>query len=128
MLTLVFGNKSKEDALAMRDLFCSSVKGIPGYIENEILITSQLTKSDGTMFEDGESEYNVCGKDYKHVVMVCLSSDNQSDGTPEFDFGIKFSTLTNIFSVSILILLLNIILIGFNIFKCWSFDIKFFRY
>ena len=48
MLTLIFGNKSKEDALAMRDLFCSSVKGIPGYIENEILITSQLTKSDGT--------------------------------------------------------------------------------
>ena len=49
MLTLIFGNKSKEDALAMRDLFCSSVVGIPGYIDNEILITSQLTKSDGTM-------------------------------------------------------------------------------
>ena len=91
MLTLIFGNKSKEDALAMRDLFCSSVKGIPGYIENEILITSQLTKSDGTKFEDGESEYNVCGEDYKHVVMVCLSSDNQPDGTPEFDFGIDCS-------------------------------------
>ena len=91
MLTLIFGNKSKEDALAMRDLFCSSVKGITGYIENEILITSQLTKSDGTIFEDGESEYNVCGKDYKHVVMVCLSSDNQPDGTLEFDFGIDCS-------------------------------------
>ena len=91
MLTLIFGNKSKEDALAMRDLFCSSVVGIPGYIDNEILITSQLTKSDGTMFEDGESEYTVCGKTYKHVVMVCLSSDNQPDGTPEFDFGIDCS-------------------------------------
>ena len=88
MLTLIFGNKSKEDALAMRDLFRSSVTEIPGFVENEILITSQLVKPDGTMFEDGESEYNVCGKDYKHVVKVCLSSNNQPDGTPEFDFGI----------------------------------------
>lgn len=91
MLTLIFGNKSKEDALAMRDLFCSSAKGIPGYIENEILITSQLTKSDGTTFEDGESEYTVRGKIYKHVVMVCLASGNQPDETPEFDFGIDCS-------------------------------------
>ena len=88
MLTLIFGNKSKEDALALRDLFYSGVVGIPGYIENEIIITSQLSKSDGTMYEDGESEYTVCGKDYKHVVMVCLSSDNQPDGTPEIEFGI----------------------------------------
>ena len=91
MLTLIFGNKSKEDALAMRDLFCSSVVGIPGYIENEILITSQLSKPDGSMFEDGESEYTVSGKDYKHVVMVCLASNNQPEGTPEFDFGIDCS-------------------------------------
>lgn len=92
MLTLIFGNKSKEDALAMRDLFYSSVVGIPGYIENEIQIGSQLTKSDdGTLFEDGESEYNVNGKIYKHVVMVRLFSYNQPEGTPEFDFGIDCS-------------------------------------
>lgn len=91
MLTLIFGNKSKEDALAMRDLFYSSVVGIPGYIENEILIESQLTKSDGTLFEDGESEYNVNGKNYKHVVVVRLYSYNQPEGTPEFDFGIDCS-------------------------------------
>ena len=89
MLTLVFGNKSKEDALAMRDLFCSGTVGIPGYIENEIQITSQLSKSDGTMFEDGESEYTVCGKTYKHVVMISLASDNQTEETPEIEFGIE---------------------------------------
>ena len=88
MLTLIFGNKSKEDALALRDLFCSGVVGIPGYIENEIIITSQLCKSDGTMYEDGESEYTICGKTYKHVVMVSLTSDNQSEETPEIEFGI----------------------------------------
>lgn len=91
MLTLIFGNKSKEDALAMRDLFCSSAVGIPGYIDNEILITSQLSKPVGTLFEDGESEYTVNGKEYKHVVMVCLASDNQPEGTPEFVFGIDCS-------------------------------------
>ena len=88
MLTLVFSNKSKEDAINLRDLFCSSVKGIPGFIENEILITSQLSKPDGTMYEDGESEYTVCGKLYKHVVMVTLASDNQPEETPEIEFGI----------------------------------------
>ena len=89
MLTLIFGNKSKKDALALRDLFCSGVAGIPGYIENEIIITSQLSKPDGTMYEDGESEYTVCGKTYKHVVMVSLTSDNQSEETPEIEFGIN---------------------------------------
>ena len=86
MLTLVFGNKSKEDAIALRDLFSTGVKGIPGFIENEILITSQLSKPDGTMHEDGESEYTVCGKTYKHVVLIMLSSDNQSEETPEIEF------------------------------------------
>ena len=45
MLTFVFGNLTKSNALAMRDVFCSSLVGIPGFIENEIMVSSALVEN-----------------------------------------------------------------------------------
>ena len=57
MLTFVFGNKSKEDAFAMRDLFCSALVGIPGFIENEIMVSSVIYDDEGNEYPDGEGIY-----------------------------------------------------------------------
>jgi hypothetical protein len=90
MLTLVFGNKTKEDALAMRDLFCSSLVGIPGFIENEIMVSSSLVDKEGNTYPDGESIYESDdGTVYEHAVMLSLASDNQPEGTPDFVFTIN---------------------------------------
>lgn len=89
MLTFVFGNLTKSNALAMRDVFCSSLVGIPGFIENEIMVSSALVDKNGNTYPDGESIYEQDGFVYKHVVMVTLSSDNQPAGTPEFVFCIN---------------------------------------
>ena len=73
MLTFVFGNKTKEDALAARDLFCSS-----------------LVDKEGNTYPDGESIYESDdGTVYEHAVMLSLASDNQPEGTPDFVFTIN---------------------------------------
>ncbi len=89
MLTFVFGNKSKEDAFAMRDLFSSALVGIPGFIENEIMVSSIIHDNEGNEYPDGEGIYDCDGVIYNHVVMVTLQSDNQPNGTPEFVFGVN---------------------------------------
>lgn len=90
MLTLVFGNKTKEDALAMRDLLCSSLVGIPGFIENEIMVSSNLVDKEGNIYPDGESVYESDdGTVYEHAVMLSLASDNQPEGTSNFVFCIN---------------------------------------
>lgn len=90
MLTFVFGNKSKEDALAMRDLFCSALVGIPGFIENEIMVSSVIHDDEGNEYPDGEGIYKYDDDTiYEHVVMVTLQSDNQQEGTPDFVFGVN---------------------------------------
>ena len=90
MLTFVFGNKSKEDAFAMRDLFCSALVGIPGFIENEIMVSSVIYDDKGNEYPDGEGIYK-CGDGviYEHAVMVTLQSDNQPEETPDFVLGVN---------------------------------------
>ena len=41
MLKLLFENESQEEALKMRDIICNSLKGIPGFINNDIMVCSQ---------------------------------------------------------------------------------------
>ena len=41
MLTLVFESASKEKALKLRDFLCEALVGIPGFINNEIVVNTQ---------------------------------------------------------------------------------------
>lgn len=43
MLTLIFENASKEKALKLRDDLCESLVGIPGFIDNEIIVNTQIS-------------------------------------------------------------------------------------
>lgn len=83
MLTIVFDNPSKEEALKMRDMMCTSLVGVPGFIENDIIVNTQDIDKDTKkpLNEDGEL---VCvepetGKEYKHCVRLIINSTNQKD-------------------------------------------------
>ena len=40
-LTIVFDHETKEKALKLRDDLCNALVGIPGFINNEIVVNTQ---------------------------------------------------------------------------------------
>ena len=85
MVRFVIVNKTKEKALEMRDHVCASLVGIPGFVNNDIVVSSQLVDSSGNpTSEDGDMEWD--GE--KHCVLLTLDSPNQSDKTPNMEFRI----------------------------------------
>ena len=85
MLRIVIVNETKEKALEMRDRVCSSLVGIPGFVNNEIVVSSQALDSSGNpTCEDGDMEWD--GE--KHCVLITLGSPNQPDDVPNMEFKI----------------------------------------
>lgn len=85
MVRFVIVNETKEKALEMRDHVCASLVGIPGFVNNDIVVSSQIVDSSGNpTCEDGDMEWD--GE--KHCVLLTLDSQNQSDKTPDMEFRI----------------------------------------
>lgn len=74
MVTFVFENDSKEKALKFRDQMHENLKGIPAYIDNQVILTSGTPK-----YEDGEMEFEYNGHVGKHCIMVTISDPNSKD-------------------------------------------------
>ena len=74
MVTFVFENDSKEKALKFRDQMHEHLKGIPAYIDNQVILTSGTPK-----YEDGEMEVEYDGHVGKHCIMVTISDPNSKD-------------------------------------------------
>ena len=80
MLTLVFENDSKEQALKLRDFLCEALVGIPGYIENEIIVNTQdindTTKE--PLNEEGDLVViDEDGEKHHHCIRLMIDSDKQ---------------------------------------------------
>lgn len=80
MVEFVISTKSQEEALSLRDKLCKSLVGIPGFINNEIIVCSQSVNEKGEpLCEDG----NLVIGDKNHCVCVTLASKNQRIDTPQ---------------------------------------------
>ena len=82
MLKLLFENDSQEEALNMRDMICNSLKGIPGFINNEITVCSQSFDPDTNepSCEDGNMEIIADGYRLRHVVEIVISGGENDSG------------------------------------------------
>ena len=82
MLKLLFENESQEEALKMRDMICNSLKGIPGFINNEITVCSQSFDLDTNKpsCEDGNMEIVDEGYRLQHVVEIFISGGENDSG------------------------------------------------
>ena len=86
MLRFVIVNETKEKALEMRDRVCSSLVGNPGFVNNDIVVSSQTLDSSGNpTCDDGDMEWD--GE--KHCVLITLDSPNQPKNTPTTEFKIR---------------------------------------
>ena len=86
MLRFVIANETKEKALEMRDRVCASLVGNPGFVNNDIVVSSQTLDSSGNpTCDDGDMEWD--GE--KHCVLITLDSPNQPDDTPTTEFKIR---------------------------------------
>lgn len=82
MLKLLFENDSQEEALKMRDMICNSLKGIQGFINNEIAVCSQSfdPDTDTPSCEDGNMEIVSEGYKLQHVVEIFISGGENDSG------------------------------------------------
>lgn len=83
MLTLIFENASKEKALKLRDDLCESLVGIPGFIDNEIIVNTQDLDNNTKEPLNEEGDLIVIDDDgemHEHCVRLMIDSDNQPDG------------------------------------------------
>ena len=81
MLTLVFENASKEKALKLRDFLCEALVGIPGFINNEIVVNTQDLDNDTKEPLNEEGDLVVIDEDgekHEHCVRLMIASDKQS--------------------------------------------------
>ena len=82
MLTLIFENTSKEHALKLRDFLCEALVGIPGFIDNEIVVNTQDVdeRTKLPLNEDGDLVViDEDGERHEHCVRLMIASDNQPE-------------------------------------------------
>ena len=82
MLTLIFENASKEKALKLRDFLCEALVGIPGFIDNEIVVNTQDLDNvtEEPLNEEGDLiVVDDDGEKHEHCVRLMISSDKQSE-------------------------------------------------
>lgn len=80
MLTLVFENDTKEQALKLRDFLCEALVGIPGFIDNEIVVNTQDIDNNTKEPLNEEGDLVVIdddGEEHKHCVRLMIDSDKQ---------------------------------------------------
>lgn len=81
MLTIVFEHDNAEEALKTRDKLCNALVGIPGFIENDIIVNTQECDVKGNALNE-EGDLIVKdndGIDHKHCVRLIMHNDKQPD-------------------------------------------------
>ena len=84
-LTIVFDHETKEKALKLRDDLCNALVGIPGFINNEIIVNTQDIDKETLQPLNGEGDMVVVDKDgekHEHCVRLIIDSDKQSHEIP----------------------------------------------
>jgi hypothetical protein len=84
-LTIVFGHETKEKALKLRDDLCNALVGIPGFVNNEIVVNTQDIDRETMQPLNEECDMVVVDKDgekHEHCVKLIIDSDKQSPEIP----------------------------------------------
>ena len=84
-LTIVFDHETKEKALKLRDDLCNALVGIPGFVNNEIIVNTQDIDKETLQPLNEEGNMVVIDKDgekHKHCVRLIIDSDEQSYEIP----------------------------------------------
>ena len=84
-LTIVFDHETKEKALKLRDDLCNALVGIPGFVNNEIIVNTQDIDKETLQPLNEEGDMVVVDKDNKkheHCVNLIIDSDKQSHEIP----------------------------------------------
>ena len=79
-LTIVFDHETKEKALKMRDDLCNALVGIPGFVNNEIIVNTQDIDKETLQPLNEEGDMVVVDKDgekHEHCVRLIINSDKQ---------------------------------------------------
>lgn len=84
-LTIVFDHETKEKALKLRDDLCNALVGIPGFVNNEIIVNTQDIDKETLQPLNEEGDMVVVDKDdekHEHCVKLIIDSDKQSHEIP----------------------------------------------
>ena len=84
-LTIVFEHGTKEEALKLRDDLCNALVGIPGFVNNEIIVNTQDIDKETLQPLNEEGDMVVVDKDgekHEHCVRLIIDSDKQSHEIP----------------------------------------------
>ena len=84
-LTIVFDHETKEKALKLRDDLCNALVGIPGFVNNEIIVNTQDIDKETLQPLNEEGNMVIVDKDdekHEHCVRLIIDSDKQSHEIP----------------------------------------------
>lgn len=84
-LTIVFDHETKEKALKLRDDLCNALVGIPGFVNNEIIVNTQDIDKETLQPLNEEGNMVIVDKDgekHEHCVRLIINSDKQSHEIP----------------------------------------------
>ena len=84
-LTIVFDHETKEKALKLRNDLCNALVGIPGFVNNEIIVNTQDIDKETLQPLNKEGDMVVVDKDgekHEHCVKLIIDSDKQSHEIP----------------------------------------------
>ena len=84
-LTIVFDHETKEKALKLRDELCNALVGIPGFVNNEIIVNTQDIDKETLQPLNEEGDMVVVDKDgekHEHCVRLIIDSDKQLSEIP----------------------------------------------
>ena len=84
-LTIVFDHETKEIALKLRDDLCNALVGIPGFVNNEIIVNTQDIDKETLQPLNEEGNMVIVDKDgekHEHCVRLIIDSDEQSHEIP----------------------------------------------
>lgn len=84
-LTIVFEHNTKEGALKMRDILCNALVGIPGFVNNEIVVNTQDIDKETMQPLNEEGDMVVVdddGEKHEHCVRLIIDSDKQPREIP----------------------------------------------
>lgn len=92
MLTIVFDHDSKEEALSFRDKLCSALVGVPGFVNNDIIVNTQDIDKESLQPLNEEGNLVVTDKDgikYEHCVRLVINSPEQPKDALEYELFLK---------------------------------------
>lgn len=84
-LTIVFDHETKEKALKLSDDLCNALVGIPGFVNDEIIVNTQDIDQETLQPLNEEGDMVVVDKDgekHEHCVRLIIDSDKQPSEIP----------------------------------------------